>query len=144
MTSLSSGWSTSGAPSSLLSCALFLLVVMAIFVGCSLPIAFWIGNTAWLSLLTAASICFAAGLAALVISYQFSLAGQNLAGMLLAMGCRLVPPLMVCLWLALNKNQANHNSFVGFLIASYLVSLAAETFLSVQMIDSLPSKPASH
>jgi hypothetical protein len=117
---------------------------MTIFVGCCLPIAFWIGNTAWLSLLTATAICFAAGLAALVISYQFSQAGQNLAGMLLAMGCRLAPPLVICLWLALNKNQTNHNSFVGFLIASYLVSLAAETFLSVRMIDSLPSKPVTN
>ena len=144
MTPSSSGWSTSGAPRSLLSCALFLIVVMAIFVGCSLPIAFWVGKYGWLSLLVATSICLAAGLAALSISYLFSLAGQNLTGMLLAMGCRLAPPLAVCLWLALNQNRANYNSFVGFLIASYLVSLAAETFLSVRMIDSLPPKPVTN
>ncbi len=144
MTPSSSGWSTSSESRSLVSCALLLIVVMTIFLGGCLPIAFWVGQTAWLSLLAAVGICLAAGLAALAISYHFSLTGQNLSGMLLAMACRLGPPLMVCLWLALNKNEANHNSFVGFLIASYLVSLAAETFLSVRMIESPPPKRATN
>lgn len=144
MTPSSSGWSTSGEPRSLVSCALLLMMVMAIFVSCCLPIAFWVGQSAWLSLLAAAAICLVAGLAALAISYHFNLTGQNLPGMLLAMGCRLGPPLVVCLWLALNRNEANHNSFVGFLIASYLVSLAVETFLSVRMIESPPPKQATN
>ncbi|QEG35695.1 hypothetical protein Pr1d_29970 [Bythopirellula goksoeyrii] len=117
---------------------------MAIFVACCLPIAFWVGQSAWIALLAAAMLCLFAGLAALTISYFFSSIGQSLAGMLLAMGCRLSPPLVVCLWLALNQDQTNQNSFVGFLIGSYLVSLAAETFLSVRMIDSLSPKPAAN
>lgn len=144
MTPTSADWIPGVAPRSLKSCALFLVVVMAIFVACCLPIAFWVGHSGWLSLLAAASLCLFAGLAALTISYYFSLNGQGLAGMLLAMGCRLAPPLVVCLWLALNQDQTNQNSFVGFLIGSYLVSLAAETYLSVRMIDSLSPKPAAN
>lgn len=59
------------------------------------------------------------------------------------MGCRLLPPLVVCLWLALNREAVQGQVFAGFLIAAYLVSLAVETYLSVRSIDS-QSKFSSH
>ncbi len=117
---------------------------MVAFVLLCLPIAFWVGHEGWISLLAAATICLVSGLAALGFSHHFSSIGHSLPGMLLAMGCRLAPPLLVCLWLALHQDQSNHNSFVGFLIVAYLVSLAAETFLSIRMIDSLPTKPVTN
>lgn len=111
-------------------------MVMALFVLLCLPIASWVGPDGWFSILAASAICLVSGLAALYMSFYFNRIGQGLTGMLFAMACRLVPPLFVCVWLAFNQEPAEYSSFVGFLIVSYLVSLAAETFLSVRMLTS--------
>ncbi len=97
-----------------------------------LPLAIWLGGNSVAALFSATGVCLTPGLAALAISHHFSVTGRPLSGMLLAMGCRLVPPLVVCLWLALNKSAVQGQVFAGFLIVAYLVSLAVETILSVR------------
>jgi hypothetical protein len=124
-------------PIGLARCAVILIVVMLGFMLACLPLAFWLGGNAVESLLAAVGVCITPGLAALVVANYFSSAGQPLVGMLIAMACRLMPPLVVCIWLALNRDAVNGRVFAGFLIAAYLVSLAVETFLSVRFIDSV-------
>jgi hypothetical protein len=117
-------------------CAMILTLVMLGFTVVCLPLAIWLGGNAVESLLAAVGVCITPGLAALVVAHHFAGAGQPLVGMLIAMGCRMLPPLVVCLWLAINRDAVNGRVFAGFLIAAYLVSLAVETFLSVRSVDS--------
>ena len=114
---------------------ILILVMLGYMLAC-LPLAIWMGGNAVESLLAAVGVCITPGLAALGIAHYIAGVGQHLAGMLIAMGCRLLPPLVVCLWLALNRDAVNGRVFAGFLIAAYLVSLAVETFLSVRFVDS--------
>lgn len=129
-------WPTSRMQIGLARCAMILILAMLGFMLACLPVAFWLGGNAVESLLAAVGICITPGLAALVVAHHFASSGQPLVGMLIAMGCRLLPPLVVCLWLALNRDAVNGRVFAGFLIAAYLVSLAVETFLSVRSVDS--------
>ena len=127
-------WLSNGSESSLITCATILSVALLVFTLLCLPLALWIGGSGVAALLSAVGVCIAPGLAALVISHHFSATGRHLPGMLLAMGCRLLPPLVVCLWLALNKSAGQGQVFAGFLIVAYLVSLSVETVLSVRAI----------
>lgn len=120
--------------------AMVLVAVLVAFTLACLPIALWVGNSGVAVLLSATGICVGSGVAALAISHYFMATGRQLVGMLLAMFCRLLPPLVVCLWLAMNKSAPESRVFAGFLIAAYLVSLAAETFLSIR---SMPQAPQS-
>ena len=124
-----------------MACATILLASMLAFTLTCLPIAVWVGGSAVVSLISATGICVTPGVAALAISHHFSATGRQLSGMLLAMGCRLLPPLVVCLWLALNRSAPQGQVFAGFLIAAYLVSLAVETFLSVRATPLVQHSP---
>jgi hypothetical protein len=117
-------------------CAMILILAMLGFTLACLPLASWLGGNAVESLLAAVGVCITPGLAALAVAHHFASVGKHLVGMLIAMGCRLLPPLVVCLWLALNREAVQGQIFAGFLIAAYLVSLAVETFLSVRSGDS--------
>ena len=136
MTQTVPSWPTSRPQIGLARCAMILILVMLGFTVVCLPLAFWLRGNAIESLLAAVGVCITPGLAALVVSTYFSSVGQPLIGMLIAMGCRMLPPLVVCLWLALNRDAVNGRVFAGFLIAAYLVSLAVETFVSVRSVDS--------
>jgi hypothetical protein len=120
---------------------MILVVALLGFTLLSLPLAIWLGGNSVSALLAATGVCITPGLAALAIAHYFTAAGQPLVGMLLAMGCRLLPPLVVCVWLALNKNAVGGQVFAGFLIVAYMVSLAVETFLSVRGIPQQESWP---
>jgi hypothetical protein len=117
-------------------CAVILILVMLGFLLVCLPLAIWMGGNSVEALLAAVGVCITPGLAAVVVSHYFAATNRHLPGMLIAMGCRLLPPLVVCLWLALNREAVNGQIFAAFLIAAYLISLATETFLSVRSIDS--------
>ena len=117
---------------------MILILALLGFTLLAMPLAIWLGGDSVSALLAATGVCITPGLASLAISHYFSANGQHLPGMLLAMGCRLLPPLVVCLWLALNKSAVQGQVFAGFLIVAYLVSLAVETFLSVRSIGSQP------
>jgi hypothetical protein len=128
-------WQTKGEEISLTACAMILIATLLAFTLICLPIAIWVGGSGVMALLSATGVCLTPGLAALAVSHHFSTTGRQLPGMLLAMGCRLLPPLVICLWLALNKSAPQGQVFAGFLIAAYLVSLAVETFLSIRAIS---------
>ena len=114
---------------------MILLGVMVGFTLVCLPAAYWLGGSSIRALLAAVAVCVAPGLAAVTVSHYFAAADRHLSGMLLAMGCRILPPLVVCMWLALNPGAPEGRTFAAFLIAAYLTSLAAETFLTVRSID---------
>ncbi len=113
---------------------MILILSLVGFTLACLPLAIWIGGHGVEALLSAMGVCITPGLAALAITHYFALRGQQMVGVLLAMGCRLLPPLVMCLWLALQKDGPQGQVFAGFLIVAYLVSLAVETFLSVRSI----------
>jgi hypothetical protein len=121
---------------SLAACAVVLIAVMLVFTMLCLPLASWLDGDSVAALLSATGVCLTPGLAALAITHHFGATGQHLLAMLLAMVCRLLPPMVICLWLALNKFSAQEQTFAGFLIAAYLVSLGVETYLSVRLIAS--------
>lgn len=134
MTQQAPSWPTSNSDNSLVACAMILILSLVGFTLLCLPLAIWIGGNGVEALLSATGVCITPGLAALTISHYFAQRGQQMAGVLLAMGCRLLPPLVMCMWLALQKNGPQGQVFAGFLIMAYLVSLAVETFLSVRSI----------
>lgn len=114
------------------------MVLIAALLGYTLvclPLAIWLGGNSVSALLAAVGVCVTPGIAAIAISNYCAAAGQHLVGMLLAMGCRALPPLVVCLWLAVNKHAAEGQIFAGFLIVAYMISLAVETYLSVRAIS---------
>ena len=120
---------------------MILIVAMLGFTAVCLPLALWLGGNSLVALLAAVGICVTPGLAALFVAHHFAAKNRHMLGMLIAMGCRLMPPLVVCLWLAFNKQAVQGQVFAGFLIGAYLVSLAVETFLSVRTIDSRNQLP---
>lgn len=122
-------------------CSVILILVMAGFTAVCWPLAIWLGDNSLVALLAAVAVCITPGWAALFVAHRFAAANRPLAGMLLAMACRLMPPLVVCMWLALNKNAVHGQVFAGFLIGAYLVSLAVETYLSVRTIDTRHQLP---
>jgi hypothetical protein len=128
-------WPVSRKQVGLARCAMILIAVMLGFTLACLPLAIWVGGNAIEALLAAVGVCITPGLAAIGVSHHFSATGRHMIGMLIAMGCRLLPPLVICLWLALNREAVQGQVFAGFLIAAYLISLAVETFLSVRSID---------
>jgi hypothetical protein len=89
------------------------------------------GGIPWLVL--AGAICMSSAIAAEAISCRLSRAGSHLTAMLLSMTVRLLPPLVVCLALAVRGGGGRqHLLFVGYLLAFYFVTLAAETWLAVK------------
>jgi len=56
--------------------------------------------------------------------------------MLLAMAFRLLPPLSVCLILALRSSGSENLSFICYLLVFYMVTLSVETYLSIRWIRS--------
>jgi hypothetical protein len=139
VTQHSASWLSSGFENSLVSCAIILTLALSAFTLVCLPLAIWLGGNSVMSLFAATGVCITPGLAAIGVSHYFTRMGQPLPGVLLAMGCRILPPLVVCLWLAVNKYAAQGQIFAGFLIAAYLVSLGVETFLAVRAMPS-PTK----
>lgn len=136
MTQNAPSWPLSHMQYGLARCSIILILVMSGFTAICLPLAIWLGDSSVAALLAAVAVCITPGLAALFVAHHFAAANRHLVGMLLAMGCRLMPPLVVCVWLALNKNAVHGQVFAGFLIGAYLVSLAVETYLSVRTIDT--------
>jgi hypothetical protein len=91
------------------------------------------GTGAPLGLAAAAGICLAAACVAEAVSCTFAKSGAHLVGMGLSMGIRLLPPLAVCVVLAATgASGRQHLPFVCYLLAFYLVALAAETVLAVK------------
>ena len=95
------------------------------------------GRNGFLEAGAAALLCTSAGLVALaVVSWQ-TRQQQPLGGMLLAMVLRILPALAVCMLLAIQGEGKQYISFISYLIVFYLVTLALETYLSVQLVHQI-------
>jgi hypothetical protein len=86
--------------------------------------------------LTAALICLLSGTTALAVMQLPLSRQQPFVGLLLAMALRMLPPLVVCLLLAQQGSGAEYLGFVCYLILFYLLTLAAETLLSLQLLKN--------
>ena len=116
------------------ACAMLLLGGTVAFYVLISPIVFWLqGPSGLLDALVAALLCLLPGLSALAVSSLPLCRAQPLVGMLLAMSLRMLPALFVCLLLARRGTGSEYHSFVSYLILFYLLTLAAETFLSLQL-----------
>jgi hypothetical protein len=81
----------------------------------------------------AAAICVAAAIVAEAINCVLGRAGSHLAAVLFAMATRFTPPIVVCLMLSATGASGRQNlAFIGYLLAFYLATLAAETWLAVK------------
>ena len=110
-----------------------------------------IGPMAWLlqgaagvvQAAAAAAICCLAGLSALVLTGRLFRSQQALLGMLLSMALRSIPPLGICMLLAISGQGQQYLGFVGYLLVFYMAGLAAETYASVRIIQESSSGPAA-
>ena len=129
-------------------CVAILAGVAGVVLLLLLPMAYWLhGLRGCCELVAAAMICFLPGLAALGIVCrssgsascsppgQSSEAGQtSLVALLLAMAARLVPPLMVGLLVAIQGARSPWIGLIAYMLVFYLVTLAVETWLSIQTV----------
>lgn len=114
------------------------LLIACIFVVALLLTPFALRNTgsAGLSgLATAAAVCLFAGFGAEAISTVLARLGSPLAGAMLGMGIRMLPPLILCLGLALTgQSGREHLPFVFYLLTFYFATLVMETRLAVKRV----------
>jgi hypothetical protein len=91
------------------------------------------GTGSPLGLAAAGGLCLFSALLAELISCTLAKSGQHLIAAMLSMGLRILPPLVVCLLLAVSGgNGRQHLAFVGYLMAFYLVTLSMETWFAVK------------
>jgi hypothetical protein len=91
-------------------------------------------------LAVAGLVCLVAGCVAEVIT--FALAGRvaPVSIMLLGMGVRVLPPMAICIGLlATGQSGRDHLSFIGYLLAFYLTTLATETYSAVKRLSTATS-----
>ena len=123
------------------SCALLLI---ALVVGCYLllaPVAiWWEGYFGLVKLAVAALACCIPGVVALATTAFWSVRRHALVGLLVAMAVRMIPPLVICMVIALRGTGVEYLNFVVYLLTFYLVTLAAETFLAVQQVANHTSR----
>lgn len=136
MSKLASTWMARWRNSCVLPCALFLAIVVFSCGVALLPIALWTeGVRGAIVLGSAGLICLASGCSSLVVT-GLQVPGKNpLKELLLAMAFRLTPPLSICLLLSVRGSGFEYLGFVCYLLVFYMVTLAAETCLSVRRIQ---------
>lgn len=105
-----------------------------------LPVVFW--QQGWqgsFESALAALVCLAPAVVALGVSARFLGTPQGLTAVLLGMMLRAFPPLAVCLLLALLGRGADYFHFICYLLLFYMITLAVETYLSVQLVKNKKS-----
>ena len=101
-----------------------------------LPWSYWHqGAGEVLALSAAAASGLLPGLVALGITARSTDSQQVFAPLLLSMGLRLIPPLLICLALSQRGTGADFFSFICYLLLFYLVTLTVETCLSVRLVQ---------
>jgi len=128
-------WSTSCRDGSLLRCVTLLVGAIAALFLALLPIAIWQqGQRGLWESAAAGLVCLLPAVAALGVSYRLLGTPHALAAMMLAMGFRLLPPLVVCLLLAKRSSGAVFFHFVCYLLLFYVMTLTFETYWFVRLI----------
>ena len=128
-------WAAGRRGSVYLRGAAWLTSVVMVVLMLLLPLAYWnSGVVGVLELVAAAAICLFPGLIVLKFTSQSTDANQVLFGLLISMGLRLLPPLVICLVLSLRSTGDEYFNFICYLLLFYMVTLALETYLSVRLI----------
>ncbi len=119
------------APNSAVLASALILVLML-----TLPVAYWLQGVRGLIECSVASLlCLLPSLLALAVSHRFLGTPHAMGAILSGMALRSMPPLLVCLVLALKTTGLEKMHFVSYLLLFYMVALAVETFLSVTMLN---------
>ena len=96
------------------------------------------GSAGPAGLAVAAAVCLFAGIGAEAISTVIARLGSPLAGAMLGMGIRMLPPLILCLGLAVSgQSGREHLAFVFYLLAFYFATLVMETVLAVKRVTAI-------
>lgn len=96
------------------------------------------GSRGPLGMAVAALVCLFAGFAAEGVSLLLIRIGQPLAGTMVGMAIRMLPPLVLCLALAASgQTGRQHLHFIFYLLAFYMVTLAFETWIAVKRTGAL-------
>jgi hypothetical protein len=90
----------------------------------------------------AAAVCLLAGWASDGAAAFVHRAVSPLAALLAGMSLRLVPPLVVCMLLALRGGGRDHLAFVVYLLAFYFVTLALDTWWAVKRVGARARSPS--
>jgi cation transport ATPase len=131
----SSYWTARWCKKGFIPCARSFFALTLAFSGLFLPcVLFLQGQEKFFEAGIAAIICFCTGIAALAATAWQANQQQPLVGMLLAMAIRMLPPLSVCLLLAVQGEGKQYVWFVCYLLVYYLVTLSIETYLSVKTL----------
>jgi hypothetical protein len=114
-----------------------LLMLVAVLLGQS-------GSGGILGVIVAAAICLFAGLAAEAIASLVHAAGSPLGALLAGMTIRLLPPLGVCLILAVRGGGRENLAFVIYLLTFYLLTLTLDTWWAVRRAARTSVKSSKH
>jgi hypothetical protein len=91
------------------------------------------GSAGLMGLAAAAAICLVCGWMSEGVAHLVGRFGSPLVAMLMGMAIRMVPPLAICLALAIQGiHGRQHVAFIGYLLTFYLATLAVETWLAVK------------
>lgn len=125
------------------TCAKLFLAIVLGFSALLLPCVLYLqGLDRFLEAGAAAILCTSAGMVALAVTSWQTRQQQPLTGMLLAMVLRILPPLTICLLLAIQGEGRQFISFISYLLLFYLVTLAIETYLSVKLVNQIQADPS--
>ncbi|MEO2048225.1 MAG: hypothetical protein ABGX16_16860 [Pirellulales bacterium] len=114
-----------------------LVGAICVFVVSALPFVIWLqGIRGLVELGSAVLVCLSLGLVGLGVSMHCINTRRALQGMLLSMLFRLLPPLTICLLLAIQGTGDDYFGFVCYLLAIYMITLAVETVISVRWIST--------
>jgi hypothetical protein len=91
----------------------------------------------------AAAVCLVAGWASDGVAAIVHRTVSPLAAMLVGMSLRLMPPLVVCMLLALRGDGREYLPFVVYLLTFYLVTLALDTWWAVKRVSGAAVRPQS-
>lgn len=97
-------------------------------------IYWWQGISKFLEAGAAAMLCLLSGITAIAATSCLARQQQPLAGLLLAMALRMLPPLVVCLLLSFQGDGDKYLGFIAYLLLFYGITLAIETYLSIQRV----------
>ena len=124
------------------------LMLFALLLFAALLLApFAIGHTGSrgpLGLAVAAVVCLVSGIAAEAVSSLLARIGNPLGGTMAGMAIRMFPPLAICVALAATgQTGRQHLYFIVYLLAFYLLMLAAETWMAVKRVAGTSTTPRS-
>jgi hypothetical protein len=95
------------------------------------------GSAGIVGVLAAAVICLISGLTSEGFAYISGRGASPLLGMLVGMGARMAPPLVICLVLAgQGADGRRHLAFICYLLVFYFATLAVETWLAVKRVST--------